>query len=123
MTRTSSNATQPDRRPVGRAGDPTAVGDERAFDWAALVPVVFHPLKVAIIEALTWIGTPLSATDLTKVFDKRFAVPNLNYHLHELAKVGALKQVRKRRVRGAVEKFYFPSGRMLAPSSVLPEAA
>lgn len=31
------------------------------FDWAALVPLVVHPMRVTIIEALCWVGEPLSA--------------------------------------------------------------
>jgi hypothetical protein len=30
-----------------------------------------------------------------------------SYHLNQLGKVGALKVVRRRRVRGSLEKFYF----------------
>ena len=41
-------------------GTITVQGGER-FDWEALVPLVIHPLKVAILEALEWIGQPLSA--------------------------------------------------------------
>jgi DNA-binding transcriptional ArsR family regulator len=123
MSRTSSKATPADRRPVSRTGDRTKTGDERAFDWAALVPLLVHPLRVAIIEALVWIGKPLSATDLTKVFDNRFALVNVSYHLQELAKGGVVKRTRSRQVRGVVEKFYGLSGRMLAPPSAQTESA
>ena len=123
MSRTSSTATQPDRRPVGRAGDSTTTGDERAFEWAALVPVVFHPLKVAIIEALVWIGVPMSATDLDKALDNRFGLGNVSYHLRELAKAGVVKQARTRRVRGAVERYFRLSDQMLTLPPARPEAA
>jgi hypothetical protein len=80
-------------------------------------------LKVAIIEALAWIGKPLSATDLNKVLDNRFGLGNVAYHLGELAKTGAVKRTRSRQVRGAVEKFYGLSRRMLAPSSARTKSA
>jgi uncharacterized membrane protein YuzA (DUF378 family) len=86
-------------------------GQERdgpTFDWAALVPRLVHPLKVEIIEALLWIDQPLSSADLMKVFGTKHASLSLvAYHVKGLAKVGAIKVIRKRQVRGAQEKFYF----------------
>lgn len=85
----------------------TIKGDE-GFDWGTLVPQVVHPLKVAIVEALLWVDQPLSATDLTKLFDNdRHSVAHLSYHLVKLVDVGALEVVAKRERRGATEKFYF----------------
>jgi hypothetical protein len=85
----------------------TAEGDELVFAWDELVPRVVHPLKVAIIEALLWIGAPLSATDLKNIFDDGSNLSLISYHLVTLAKVEALTIVRKRQGRGSVEKFYF----------------
>jgi hypothetical protein len=77
------------------------------FDWSALVPHVVHPLKVAVVEALSWVGQPLSASDLAKVIDNdRYSLAHVSYHLVKLAEVEALEVVRTRRVRGATEKFY-----------------
>ncbi len=78
------------------------------FAWDALVPHVVHPLKVSIVEVLHWVGQPLSASDLTKVIDdERFGLSHVSYHLVKLAEAGAIRVVRKRKVRGSVEKFYF----------------
>lgn len=78
------------------------------FDWEALVPLVVHPVKVAIIEAIEWIDKPLSASDLTKVIgDEKIGLSHVSYHLKNLGEVGVLKVVRWRRVRGSIEKFYF----------------
>jgi Helix-turn-helix domain len=81
-------------------------GDE-AFDWSVLVPRVVHPLKVAIVEGLLWVKEPLSATDFEKVLDGKFSLSLISYHLLTLQEAGALEVVRRRQVRGAVEKFYF----------------
>lgn len=79
-----------------------------AFGWDALVPRIVHPLKVAIIEALWWIGRPMSASDLTKVIDdEEIGLSHVSYHMVTLAKAGAIKVVRRRRIRGSTEKFYF----------------
>lgn len=82
--------------------------NELAFDWDTLVPVLVHPAKVAIIEALRWVGQPLSATDLCLLLDNEdYYVSSLSYHAVKLADVGAIEVKRTRRVRGAQEKFYF----------------
>lgn len=79
-----------------------------AFDWAALVPVVIHPMRVAIIEALCWIGEPLSAIDFKKLFaDEGLSTSYVSYHVVELAKAGAITQVGTQQVRGATKKSYF----------------
>jgi len=79
-----------------------------SFTWDALVPHIVHPLKVIIIEALWWIGEPLSASDLTKVIeDEKYGLSHVSYHMVRLAKSGAIEVVRARPVRGSLEKFYF----------------
>ena len=61
-----------------------------------------------IIEALWWIGEPLSASDLTKVIeDEKYGLSHVSYHMVRLAKSGAIEVVRARPVRGSLEKFYF----------------
>jgi hypothetical protein len=78
------------------------------FQWELLVPHIVHPLKVEIVEALHWIDTPLSASDLTKVLGHRkYDLSHVSYHMVTLAKTGALRVVRTRQVRGSTEKFYF----------------
>lgn len=90
---------------LGRGCDDSEGGEQ--FDWSALVPQIVHPLKVAIIEALLWVDQPLSATDLRKLCDDEFSTSVFSYHLPTLVEAGALKMVRKRKVRGTTEKFYF----------------
>lgn len=85
----------------------TTVGDELQFDWAALVPHFVHPVKVTIIEAMLWIGQPLSASELAKVFFGEYDLSLISYHVVKLAQAGVLEQVRERQVRGALQRFYF----------------
>jgi hypothetical protein len=81
---------------------------DKRFDWEGLVPRIVHPMRVTIIEAIEWVGVPLSASDLTKVIDdEEVGVSHLSYHLNRLGDVGCLKPVRRRQVRGSIEKFYF----------------
>jgi hypothetical protein len=93
---------------LGRAVGMTDKGGELPpFDWAALVPLFVHPMRVAIVEALHWIGEPLSSTDLKRIFGDEPSVSFVAYHVRELAEVEAIVKVRSRQVRGAQEKFYF----------------
>jgi hypothetical protein len=65
-------------------------GEEAGFCWEALVARVLHPVDVQIIEALLWIGQPLSAGDLTQLFDDdRWAL--FGRHLRRLAKLDAVE--------------------------------
>jgi len=78
------------------------------FDWGALVPLVIHPMRVSIIEALCWIGQPLSAIDFKRLFaDEGFSTSYISYHVNELRKAGVLVQVGTQQVRGATKRSYF----------------
>lgn len=91
-----------------------------SFDWAALVPLLVHPMKVEIIESLHRIGRPLSATDLRKIFGGRVLSQTVSYHLGGLAKVGVVAEACQRKVRGATERFYFLSDSQASDSAELP---
>jgi hypothetical protein len=78
------------------------------FDWSVFVPLVVHPVRVAVIEALRWIEEPLSAIDFQKLFaDEGFSTSFISYHVRELGKAGILVQVGTRQVRGATKRSYF----------------
>lgn len=84
-------------------------GDE-PFDWAMLVPHVVHPLQVAIVEALWWIDRPLAASDLELVFERRFGLSLISYHVLQLRKAEVLEEVAREQVRGALKRLYFFAG-------------
>lgn len=89
----------------------TTDGDEPyPFDWSGLVPNVVHPMKVEIVEALAWIGRPLSARDLCDIFEGEYALSLISYHVNTLTGVGALEPVWHRPVRGARETFHYFRG-------------
>jgi Helix-turn-helix domain len=106
MYKTRSDATQHKLSP-GRAGGARAGGEPREFDWEAFVPRLIHPVKVAIIEALLWIGTPMSAKELAAVLGPRSSTGLVSYHLRHLGREGLLEEVGQRPARGAVQRFYF----------------
>jgi hypothetical protein len=86
----------------------SAERDEPPFDWAALVPLVVHPVRVAIIEAMLRTGKPISATDMKHMIEPEPSVSLLTYHFKVLASRNfrVIKQVRRRQVRGAEEKYF-----------------
>ena len=77
-------------------------------DWSHFAPRVIHPTKVAIFEALSYIGHKLSSVEMEKLFgDRKMHVTSIAYHARALAEKGALIVVAERQVRGATEKFYY----------------
>ncbi|MGV1048559.1 MAG: hypothetical protein ACOYD4_08580 [Solirubrobacterales bacterium] len=78
------------------------------FDWAALVPRVVHPARVAIIEAMRWIDRPISATEMVQMIEEAVSVSFMAYHFRVLAsrKIEAIEKVDQRYVRGAEEKYF-----------------
>lgn len=76
------------------------------FDWESLIPLLVHPVKITIIEAMEWLDMPLSATDLDRVLDGKIGVSLLSYHLRKLSELEVIQPVRKETVRGAVQTFY-----------------
>lgn len=85
------------------------------FEWDALVLLVIHPMRVSIIEALRYMDHPLSASDLHRLFFGESTLSFIDYHIKELVKLKVLVQVRKRKVRGATEKFYAIPSQWLRP--------
>lgn len=76
------------------------------FSWDELVPLLVHPLRVAIIEALRHIGEPLTTAGLQEVIGEGCALSVISYHLTALAKVGAVVMVEQRQVGPATQRFY-----------------
>lgn len=81
------------------------------FSWDELVPLLVHPLRVAIIEALRHIGEPLSTADLQEVTEEDCSLSVVSYHLVTLARVGAVEIVRRRQLGATTERFYALPGK------------
>lgn len=80
--------------------------------WEPFVPVFIHPVKVAIVEALLYIGEPLSAVELRKILGSAgddFCESNVRYHLNHLAEVGVLEvaSLPPRSGRGPKQRFFY----------------
>jgi hypothetical protein len=66
----------------GSKGD--ASGDGYEEFWSTLPEKVQHPVRVPIIEALWWIGEPLSAITLVDVLDGFLSMWEAAHHLRAL---------------------------------------
>lgn len=66
-------------------------GSEAGFCWAALVARVLHPTDVQIIEAFQWIDQPLSAGELTQLFDGKPSWAVVGRRMRRLAKLDAIE--------------------------------
>ncbi|MEX2448941.1 MAG: hypothetical protein WD404_09405 [Solirubrobacterales bacterium] len=63
----------------------------RDFFWSELAAQVLHPVRVEIVEAMRWIGRPLSAVDLMRVFEGQRKKSRLQWHLGRLTKLGVVE--------------------------------
>lgn len=78
-----------------------------AFDWHFLIPLFVHEVKVAIIEAMDWIGQPLSAAELKLILrGSNWSLGTIAYHVSTLAESGVIQVTDERAVRGARETYY-----------------
>ena len=76
------------------------------FSWDELVPLLVHPLRVAIIEALRHIGEPLSTADFQEMIEDDCSLSVISYHLVTLTRVGAVVVVEQRPAGATAERFY-----------------
>jgi hypothetical protein len=91
-------------------GDKEPTGDCQFPGWEPFLPHLVHPLKVAIVEALLWIGEPVSAVQCGKVFrgaGEGFPESNVRYHLNHLAEIGVLEPISAGPEGGPREKFFY----------------
>jgi DNA-binding transcriptional ArsR family regulator len=106
----ASSDTPPSELPVepSESAGSSATTFKVEFDWVAVISLV-HPLKVAIIEALHYIGRPMSASEFTKLFDgESKGLSSVSYHVRALAQDNVIEKVAEREgLRGPKEKFYF----------------
>jgi hypothetical protein len=76
------------------------------FAWPSLIECQVHPVKVAAVEALRWIGGPLSARELWLIGMGDPAYATVCHHVKFLLDLGFIELTHQRPRRGAMEKFY-----------------
>lgn len=105
MTRKARAVPSPARR--GKTRPPIEAREVEAFDWHSLIESYVHEIKVAIAEALDWIGQPLSAKELWMLLDLgKHDYSAVAYHARTLEEQGLTREVWEREARGATEVYY-----------------
>jgi hypothetical protein len=61
--------------------------------WSALPKKVLHPVRVPVIEALRWIGEPLSPIETVDVLDGFASMWEAAHHLRVLEALGVVKLI------------------------------
>jgi hypothetical protein len=64
--------------------------DHRKF-WSSLPEKLSHPVRVPVVEALWWIGEPLSARATVDVLDGDFTMWDVAHHLRVLETLGVVE--------------------------------
>jgi hypothetical protein len=64
-----------------------AMGDDAARFWSAVPEKALHPVRIPMIEALWWIGKPLSARGFVDVLDGFLTMWEALHHLRALEPV------------------------------------
>jgi predicted transcriptional regulator len=70
-----------------------------------LIESQVNPVKVAVIEALHWVGGPLSAHEVW-LMGVGAELSTVAYHVKTLVDLGILTHVAEAPVRGSLEKFH-----------------
>jgi hypothetical protein len=79
---------------IGLKGDAMPSGHEEF--WSALPEKVMHPVRVPMLEALWWIGEPLSAITTVDVLDGHVSMWEAAHHLQVLETLDVVEPVRPR---------------------------
>src|SRR3954454_17573416 len=94
---------------VLRQGERPSLRRQPRFDWPGLLDSQVHPVKVAVVEALRWVGGPLSAREVWLMDIGEPEYVTVAYHVKSLVDLGLLTQVASSPARGSVEKFHVPT--------------
>lgn len=87
---------------------------EPTVDWDGLLIRLLHETQLQIIEAMGWVGRPMSASQLRQVFDESVTLANISYHVRRLREIGILRLSWIRPVRGAKERLH----RLASPAEI-----
>jgi hypothetical protein len=121
-------------QPGSSSNDST--GSDPKLSWDAFVLSHLHPTKFIIVEAMRWIGRPISATELERIVGGELELTHFPYHLKRLVAMEVLEVVVKLKTRKSQSSkketfFYFarqdqwaePIARLNDPGDFLTQVA
>lgn len=74
--------------------------------WEDALIRLVHPTQLLILEALTRLDCPISASIMVQVSDGQIGLGSWDYHCKRLTRLGLLEAAGKAQRRGVSEKFY-----------------
>lgn len=76
--------------------------------WQELAPRLIHPTKIELIEALSWIGEPLTVTDFFALLaPAESSIDYLRYHLKQLDSAEVVVEVPDQSLSNPDERRYW----------------
>lgn len=74
--------------------------------WEDAVVRLLHPTQLLILETLTYLDCPISASIMERLCDGQIKLANWDYHCKRLATLGLLEPAGWKQRRGATENFF-----------------
>lgn len=74
--------------------------------WEKALVQLLHPTQLLIVEAISRIEEPISASVMMRISDGQIKLASYDYHCKRLLKLGLLKPAGEAKRRGVYEKFY-----------------
>lgn len=74
--------------------------------WEKALVHLLHPTQLLIIEAISRIEEPISASVMVRISDGQIELASYDYHCKRLVELGLLKPAGKAKRRGTYERFY-----------------
>ena len=74
--------------------------------WEKALVLLLHPTQLLIIEAISRIEEPISASVMVLISDGQIGLASYDYHFKRLLELGLLKPAGKAKRRGTYERFY-----------------
>ncbi len=86
---------------------------DNGSEWDEIVSGGVHPLRVAAVEAMRWIGEPFAPSDLVRMHgDDAPDIATAAHHMRALASLlPVLDLYDEEMIRGATRKLYYFRGR------------
>jgi hypothetical protein len=95
---------------------------DRTDNEPELIASDIHPIRVAAVEAMRWIGAPIAACDLVEMHEGPLSLSLAVYHMNALAStVPVVDLYNKEILGGATRKLYYLRG--CIPASEVEAAA
>lgn len=82
--------------------------DQETYErfWERAIVELLHPTQLLIVEALTNLDCPVSASIMERICDGQIRLANWDYHCKRLTTLGLLEPAGHKRRRGATEHFF-----------------